>query len=121
MSSVPSAIASFLVNATWEIPLIAGAGYVMSRLLKKLGPEVEHFAWLSTSVVALVVPAVPLLRQLSISAFAPGTSLEHLSITLLAAGSTDLKIDGVLFLPTSVIFVLMVIYFTSLFCFALRS
>jgi TonB family protein len=120
MSSVSGAIATFLVNAAWEVPLIAGAGYAMSGLLKKLGPEAEHFAWLSTSAVALVVPAVPLLRQLSISAFAPGTSSAHPSITLFAARSADLKMDSVLFLPTSVIVALMVVYLASLFCFALR-
>jgi TonB family protein len=120
MSSIPSAIASFLVNSVWEIPPIAVAGYAMARLLKKLGPEAEHFVWVSTLAVAVAAPSLPLLRQMSVSLFALGTSSEHTPVALLAAQGGELKTNGALTLPTALILVLMLLCLTSFFYFAVR-
>jgi predicted permease len=59
VSSIPSFITSYFVNSVWEVALIGGAGWLVSRLLRTLGPQAEHIAWVSTLVLAVVTPALP--------------------------------------------------------------
>jgi hypothetical protein len=59
-----SAIASYLANSLWQIPLVAAAGWAVSRLLKKLGPQIEHVTWVLTLILAVLTPALPILRNL---------------------------------------------------------
>jgi TonB family protein len=65
MNSLLRFTVSYLVNAVWEVALIYVAARLVSRLLKRLGPQAEHAAWVSTLVLAVVTPALPVLRLTS--------------------------------------------------------
>lgn len=120
MSSVSSTIASFLVNALWEIPLFAGAGWLAGRCVKKLGAEVEHFVWISTLAVAALVPAIPLLRQLLILPNALQTHSENSLVTLIAAQNPELNSRGALILPGILVVSLVSVYLALLTYFVVR-
>ena len=85
MSSILSFIASYLINSVWEIALIGGAGWLMSRMLKKLGPQAEHIAWASTLMLAVVTPALPVFGRILKFFSLTRAANAHSSITLVAA------------------------------------
>jgi len=119
MSSIPGLIASYFVNSVWEVALIGGAGWLVSRLLKKLGPQAEHIAWVSTLVLAVVTPALPVshwvLKLLSMS----HAGNAHSSVTLVATQSGGPN-PGIHVLPAIFGVPLLFLFFGSSFYFAVR-
>jgi TonB family protein len=64
MSSLFGFVASYVVNAVWEVALIVAVAWLTSQLLKRLGPQAEHMVWVAALAMAVVTPAVPVLRSL---------------------------------------------------------
>ena len=120
MSSLTSAIASYLINSLWLIPLIAATGWLMSRMLRRLGPQVEHFLWVSTLLLSVLTPAFPLYRWLPAFLPLPHSASGHSSITFVAAQGLDLKAANVFIIPTTLIVPLLFLYFIALLYFAVR-
>lgn len=121
MSSIPAMIASYLVNSVWELFLVAGAGWIVSRLLRKLGPQVEHVTWVYALVLAVLMPALPFLRPLLLllngshalsaqSAFTYGVIQSGENV---ATGSIHV-------LPSVLVLPLMLLYVGTLLFFAVR-
>ncbi len=120
MNSIPSAVASYIINSVWEVPLVAGAGWLVSRMLRKLGPQAEHVIWVSTLALAVLTPALPLLRWLLAFLYIPHKIIEHPSIAFVAAQSGPNPERGVYVLPAVLVLPLLFLYFSSLLYFAAR-
>ncbi len=52
----------------WEVSAIGAAGWVLSRLVRRVGPRLHHLLWVTTLGLAAITPAVAVLGAL----FAPG-------------------------------------------------
>lgn len=64
MSNLVQLIASCFVNSLWEVAAIAAAGWAVSRLFRRLGPRPHHVLWVTALGLAVITPAVPVLRLL---------------------------------------------------------
>jgi len=47
---------TFLLNATWQILLIAGAASLASWLLRETSARYRHLVWVSALILAFLVP-----------------------------------------------------------------
>ncbi len=111
-------VVSYLANAVWQVTLIAGAGWLVARLLRRLGPRAEHVAWVSTLAVAVLAPASFLLRPL-FSVFEGRPAADgHLSVALVAAQNSAPSPRNFYVLPATVVWFILVLYLASLLCFA---
>ncbi len=57
MSNLQGWILSYLFNSLWQVPLLCAAGWMMARLLRNGGVEVEHRVWVVTLLLQSVLPA----------------------------------------------------------------
>ena len=120
MNSLPSFIASYLINSVWEVILIACAGWLACRLLSRLGPQAEHVGWVSTLFAALAAPAVPLLRWLSSFLPAFPAAAGNISITFTDSTSHAVFPKGLVVLPSGLVLILLLCYAGSLIYFSVR-
>jgi TonB family protein len=120
MNNLVCSIASYLVNAAWEVSLIGGAGWVVSRFVKRLGPRVEHVAWVVTLALAVLTPALPIWRWLVRALFPSAGANGHLSIVFVAVDGAKSNGGNVAFLPSTLILVLLALYGVALLYFAGR-
>jgi len=120
ISSVPTLFVSYLINSAWEVALLAGAGWMASRLLKRIGAQVEHIVWVFTLLLAVLMPAFPATRWLREFIPVPWAATEHLSSTLVAVQSSESIHDAVYVLPAAFSWPLLCLYLGSLFYFAIR-
>ena len=118
MNNLVCPVASYLVNSVWEIALIGGGGWAVSRLLRRLGPQVEHVSWVVTLGLAVVTPALPFWRWVKAVSASTGTRA-HLSIAFVGADGGKSAANAAL-LPRVVIFALLVCYAIALLYFVLR-
>lgn len=120
MNNLMSFVASYLMNAVWEVILIACAGWLANRLLRRVGPQAEHIGWVATLVAALVAPALPLLRgQL---ALLPGFSSNagNISVAIVDAAPHAASPRGLLVWPVGLAVALLLCYGGMLVYFAAR-
>src|SRR5271156_2403173 len=120
MNSLVCSVASYLVNSVWEVSLIGGAGWAVSRLLKRLGPQLEHVAWVVTLWLAILTPALPLWRWLLSAVSMSRGVAENLSIVFVAAEGGRSNAGSVALLSPTLILILMVFYAIALSYFAVR-
>jgi TonB family protein len=120
MSSVAGLLTSCLVNSVWEILLVGGAGWLVCRGLRRLGPRVEHVVWVSTLLLAIVTPLLPFLRWLMELLRVPRGENEPLSIVFAAAQNSAANAAGVLVIPATFLLPLFVVYLVALLYFAAR-
>ncbi|HEX4032657.1 MAG TPA: M56 family metallopeptidase [Terracidiphilus sp.] len=122
MSSLAaSSVVTFLINAVWQIALIAGAGGLAARLLKRLGPQAEHIAWVSTLIAAIVTPVLPLVaRMFQLLPFPPPARPSFVAITLDIASGTVTGARGVYAIPASALWFALALYLGLTFYFAAR-
>jgi TonB family protein len=120
MSSFSIVIASYLVNSVWEAVVIAAAGWLASRLLKRMGPHAEHIVWVSTLALAVLMPALPFVLWLRAFLHIPSAATEHLSVSFVAAQGREPIHASVYLLPTAIGLPFLCLYIGSLLYFALR-
>ncbi|HEX4757434.1 MAG TPA: M56 family metallopeptidase [Terracidiphilus sp.] len=120
MNSISAVIASYLINAVWQTTLVAGAGWLVARLILKLGPGAEHVAWVSTLMLAVVVPALSPLRRLLASLDSLRGSSGHASIVFAAAEEAEPGLGGAHVFPAGFVLALILLYGGALLYFALR-
>lgn len=120
MNSVLGFIVSYFINSIWEVALIAVAGWLVSCLLKKAGPQTEHLAWVSTLGLAILAPALPLFRGVLAFVHLSRGAGGHVSIALVAAQDAAMNKRGIYVLPAVLVGVLLVLYFGELIYFAMR-
>jgi TonB family protein len=95
MSSLFGLIASYVVNAVWEVALIAGVAWLTSRLLKRLGPQAEHKVWVAALAMSVVTPALPVLR--SLLQLATGSRMGSAAVITTASGDGSAAAYGGVF------------------------
>jgi TonB family protein len=66
MHSVSKFMMTFLLNAVWQAPLVALAGWTCSRLLRSTPGKHAYRVWVSCLVLSLVVPLLSVLRPAEI-------------------------------------------------------
>ena len=119
MSAV-SALVSCFVNAVWQVAVIAAAGWLATRALKRLGPRAEHVGWVSTLAVAILAPTSPLLRSLSALLFRQPSAGVRLSISFSALPQFSGAFSSPHQWPAPAIWVVVAFYICTLCYFAGR-
>jgi TonB family protein len=119
MSHLVSFVASYAINSLWQVPLVGGAGWVVSRLLRRVGPVAEHVTWVTTLALAVVMPAYPLWRLLPGLIRGHGMEYGRSSITFIA-GAGDASDRAVTMLPGAVVLGIVLLYSGTLVYFAAR-
>jgi TonB family protein len=120
MRSALSFIVSYLINSVWEVALVAAAGWLVSRFLKRLGPQAEHITWVSTLALAIITPVLPFLHWLSAFLYVPGKPSEYSLITDVSAQNVGMNSGSTYALPIFLIVLLVSLYVSSLLYFGLR-
>jgi TonB family protein len=120
MSSAAGVLTTCLVNSAWEIPLVGGAGWLVSRALRRLGPRTEHVVWVSSLMLATVTPILPLLRWLMEFLRVPGGGDGRLSVAFTAAQGALSNTTGGFVFPAAFVPPLFVVYSGTLLYFAAR-
>ena len=117
MSSLAAFFSSYLVNALWQIPLLAGTGWVICRFSKRLGPVVLHRIWVAVLFTCILLPfghAWKGMLRLSTAASEAGSA----SVELASDQMVLVHRRGVLRMPAGVIDALSGLYL-ALFLFFL--
>jgi TonB family protein len=58
MSGFESWVLSCFVNSLWQIPVLMGAGSLIARALRRLGPEAEHRVWVGVLLLSSLLPLI---------------------------------------------------------------
>jgi len=56
-------VTSYVVNAVWQVAVLASAGLGLSRWVKPTGPELQHKVWVATLILATLVPVTPVIQS----------------------------------------------------------
>jgi hypothetical protein len=56
-------LTSYVVNAVWQIAVLASAAWGLSRLVKPAGAELQHKIWVAALMLAIFVPASPVIQH----------------------------------------------------------
>jgi TonB family protein len=72
MTTLESLILSWLANALWQLPLLFAAGWLAARLLRALGPAVEHRLWVGVLLLQALLPAISIIPWETLRAFLGG-------------------------------------------------
>jgi TonB family protein len=56
MSEAGRFVVHYLVNSVWQTPLLLLAAWLVSRILRKLGPAAQHRVWTAVLMVAAIAP-----------------------------------------------------------------
>ncbi|WP_047491870.1 M56 family metallopeptidase [Terriglobus sp. TAA 43] len=59
MMNLTASLASYVVSALWQVPLLYLAGCLMARIIRRNGPAAEHRVWVAVLLLCVVVPALP--------------------------------------------------------------
>ncbi|HEY2177017.1 MAG TPA: M56 family metallopeptidase [Caulobacteraceae bacterium] len=61
---MPHALIDYLVNAVWQVPLVAIGAAILSRV-GGFGPRAQHAIWLAALAIATCLPLLPALAMLA--------------------------------------------------------
>lgn len=119
MNSAVCFVVSYAINAAWQVPLLAAAGFAAARVLRRWGPEAQHRSWVATLLFSSMVPALAAARgflPLSIASNpGPGAS------ATIAGTATSMTVHtAALFLPAATIWLIFSAYILALAWFAAR-
>lgn len=120
MNSLFGFVASYVVNAMWEVALIVAVAWLTSRLLKRLEPQAEHKVWVAALAMSVVTPAVPVLRSLLLLATSPGMGSAAAVITSASGDGSAAAHRGVFALSAFWMWWLLAGYAATLVYFAGR-
>jgi TonB family protein len=109
MLNLACAFAAYVVNASWEVALLAGAAWLASRWLRRCGPEAEHRVWVAALVMGIAMPMLPVMSSLWVSPL-PAAGAGSASIRMAAAAGTGSLGSGVLGLPVWLLAGLAIVY-----------
>ena len=56
MKAVEMWVAAYVLNSLWQVPLVLAAARVAARLVRPVGPRMEHRVWVGAVVVEVVLP-----------------------------------------------------------------
>jgi TonB family protein len=49
-------LVQYFVNSLWQLPLLAAAGWLVSRMVRRLGPGIQHRVWAATLLLSALTP-----------------------------------------------------------------
>jgi hypothetical protein len=119
MSALNSWVLEYLLNSLWQVPLVFLAGWLVARLMRRVGPSVEHRVWVSALLLEVTLPAChlrvgDLMREASgflLSGWSGHAAGGQIQVTI-GPGST--YGNGVLRLPAEILAGIAVMYGCSL-------
>lgn len=120
MNSLLCDVASYVVNALWEIPLIACAGWVSSRMLRRWGPQPQHVMWVGTLLLCVIAPAVPLFAGLLHMEFFSHGGTAAIQTLMVNEAGVSAAARAVIGLPVWTIWSVFGLYLCTLAYFATR-
>ncbi len=112
-------LTSYVVNAVWQVAVLASAGWCLSRWVKPAGPELQHRIWVATLILATFVPATPMIQ----SYFAPQALTGQVStpfptvVARLSGRHIPLTGSDIIFQPAALYLVSGLYIAALLFCF----
>ena len=79
-------ILSYALNTLWLMPLVAAGAWLVSRLCRQAHPRVLHGVWAATLPLAVIMPAVGMIREWTIAS----AHVSQASVTVLAGDTQSL-------------------------------
>ena len=122
MNSSVLSIVSYALNAAWQIPLLAAAGWLASRLLSTWGPQAQHRVWVATLLLSILTPAL-VTQPAMVRSFVTVRQSVLAGSSLMAVSVSDgdtLRRGATFVLPPWLIWLLLALYIGSLLYFAAR-
>jgi beta-lactamase regulating signal transducer with metallopeptidase domain len=119
MNGFAALAVSCLGNSVWEAAVVACAGYLVSRLVRRLGPQFEHRVWVATLISSVVTPALPLLQELTSRIDLHPTG-RHASMILIASQNGVPGSRAAFVIPQAIVWLLLALYGSSLLYFSGR-
>src|SRR5579872_3268923 len=109
MLNLACAFAAYVVNASWEVALLACAAWLASRWLQRCGPEAEHRIWVAALGMGIVMPMLPVMSSLLLSPLS-AAGAGSVSVRMAAASGTASLGSGVLGLPVWLLAAVAIVY-----------
>jgi TonB family protein len=122
MNSAVCFVASFALNAAWQVPLLAGAGFAAGKVLRRWGPEPQHVAWVATLLLSSVTPALSAVRAFLPAAISFGRTppTSGAAVAISGTGTASAVYAGTFVLPGGLIWLIFGLYASLLGYFAAR-
>lgn len=122
MNRIACLTISYALNAAWQIPLLAGAGWLAARVLRRSGPQAQHVAWAATLFLSILAPGLFILRPFLQSIQLFGRSIPAGSAFAAIDGGIggNLTHTGALLLPAWLIWPVFGLYVCSFLYFTVR-
>lgn len=120
IESVVCALVAAAVNAVWELPLMGGAGWLVSRMLRRAGAPAQHRVWVATLGLCVLTPVLPLLRTLAATLYGPQRDVATGAGRAAASVGGPINETGVVAFPEFVLWAVFALYLASLCFFAAR-
>ena len=117
MNNAVSFVVSYAVNASWQIPLLAGAGWGAARMLRHWGPQPQHATWVVTLLAGIVTPGLALRVALPLIS---GKSIGTAGVSVTAAGAGTAMHAGTLLMPAWLMWLVFGVYLCAVAFFAVR-
>lgn len=73
MTALESLILAYLMNAAWQMPLLAGLGLLLLRCLRRPSPKLEYAVWVLTAFLGALIPLAVVFGLFGPARFAPET------------------------------------------------
>lgn len=114
-------LTSYVLNTLWIVAAVGGMGWAVSRLLRRLGPEIEHRVWVATLAMAVLTSLAPCSRFLvSMTEVPKASGTVGSSISPTMQTGQPLASYGIVHLSPSWMLVLSILYLGSLLYFVMR-
>lgn len=110
MHSLSGFVASYVLNALWEVALIFLVACVASRILRRLGPQAEHAVWVSALIAAVISPALPTWRQAHDLILRSPAAVGGAGMVLGADAGSSAAHSGILSIPQEWLWILLAVY-----------
>lgn len=111
-------LTSYVVNAAWQVPLMAVAGWGLSRWLSRACPEIQQKIWVTVLILVTLAPAAPMLQQYFVHETSTGAVLVSPRPEI-ADVDISLTTSQVVLSPTA-IYAVSAIYLGTVIVFLLR-
>jgi beta-lactamase regulating signal transducer with metallopeptidase domain len=101
MKNAEELLLTFLLNALWQVPVVAGAAALGAMLIRRGPARLHYFLWLLAIVAGLALPAASLLPARSAPVQAAGGQTANVASVPAPAGPFDLSWLGTAGLPAA--------------------
>jgi beta-lactamase regulating signal transducer with metallopeptidase domain len=98
MNSALLTASSYALTAAWQVALFCTVGWSICRLTRSAGPVLQHRIWTATLLLAIVVPAMTILRphlvaDIGLSGLRP-VSADSTAVRVMTPQNTDLVVSS---------------------------